>query len=1141
MKKFTVLSFALLRICNLEALPQDLLSSPEACQINSFHNSLEITVDHNAQLDWQSFSIAKDELVRFFLPSAQSVVINKVVGRHPSEIFGALFSNGKVYLINPSGIWIGKDAHIDTAGFIASTLEQTIELTDENHLFHFSGAGGGPITIEGDITLKEGDLMIVAPHIKVEGKLACLNGNAFLLGSNNVYVSNEDLDFQFDEYNTDLNSAVVQFNGSLSATAAEETGGQITLSGAVVHIGPAAELNASGNSGGGDIRIGKAPGVCTQEKNSVIIFPEGAQISANALKNGDGGNIILLSEGISVAKGHIESRGGPEGGNGGVIEVSGHELDCTPSVNTTASLGKVGTVIFDPINIEIVPVGDMNYSLTVLPGPIYQYDATASVSTISFATINAALGMADVVIRSSGAPGPELGDLSLFSDYTITPAPLTSNTLTLESYRDLVIAASLIYPTPGSIVLRAVTGGVGIGGAGALQTTNAIVSVSNGDLTVEGSFSVTGNVLGPYYAYAEAPQGTIFVTSPSAGLSVRGANANGAFAQIGSPVATGGAVNSNIFITTQLDFRIIAGNATNAYAKIGHGGTVLPLVPGTLQGNITLSTMDDLFLRGGSAQGAFAAIGHQGGDLGTAVNVSGDITFTISNDAIILGGISPGDAFARVGHGGLDVTSETYSGSIAITAGGQYILVGGNVDSPAVIGHTLDSSTGSVTVSAPLIHVESTGSLPFLMQAGSGLGSDSLIGVFLNSPGAGSTANANIDMVVAGDLNMNPASGPASNQIGLGSGTLPLIGNVTVTVTGDINLNMVGSNGDGGINIDINSPAPSNVVTISANNIYANADTTTAGFSSNGQLNIITEQDFLLNAQGPAGSTRAVGLNGVSISSGNNFTLSSATTLAASASVQAYGGDIFIEAGNDVFLLDSTGTSAPPFSSNIFNFGSGQIDVVAGANMLLQNGTAVGAVSGIINLVVDNLFTPAPLIGPGSLQMLPGSFVIANSGQNIRLFTARQNQNLIQGTFLSGLNSVTGFTGGPLYSNISPEMWGVYYFNSFYYAGEIFTIFYKDFLQEITSAATVVIDELLFGFNPQDEYTEWPDEFIDLWRFEIGYDPALVSKRGKGAYTSRQVLGTEYYWIARQNLHFIKTPKVNRSWYFDNPRKSLNL
>ena len=74
-----------------------------------------------AIIDWQSYSIGANEHVQYYQPSAASVTLNRVVGADPSQILGRLTANGQVFLVNPNGIYFGKNAQIDVAGLVAST------------------------------------------------------------------------------------------------------------------------------------------------------------------------------------------------------------------------------------------------------------------------------------------------------------------------------------------------------------------------------------------------------------------------------------------------------------------------------------------------------------------------------------------------------------------------------------------------------------------------------------------------------------------------------------------------------------------------------------------------------------------------------------------------------------------------------------------------------------------------------------------------------------------------------------------------------------------------------------------------------------------------------------------------------------
>ena len=111
-------------------------------------NTLTVTNSANAILNWQSFSIGLNEITRFNQPSAASAVLNRVIGSGgvipQSVIDGVLSSNGRVFLLNPSGVVIGASARIDVAGLVASSLNLSDQdfLSGRLRFTEVPGAGG---------------------------------------------------------------------------------------------------------------------------------------------------------------------------------------------------------------------------------------------------------------------------------------------------------------------------------------------------------------------------------------------------------------------------------------------------------------------------------------------------------------------------------------------------------------------------------------------------------------------------------------------------------------------------------------------------------------------------------------------------------------------------------------------------------------------------------------------------------------------------------------------------------------------------------------------------------------------------------------------------------------------------------------
>ena len=132
-------------------------------------NTLTVTNTPGAIINWQQFSIQKDEITRFIQQHAASGVLNRVIGQNPSLILGQLSSNGRVFLINPSGIAFGKSAVIDVAGFAASTLN----ISDADFIsgrMRFQGSGAeGRLTNAGTIrTAEGGHVYLIAPNVENE-------------------------------------------------------------------------------------------------------------------------------------------------------------------------------------------------------------------------------------------------------------------------------------------------------------------------------------------------------------------------------------------------------------------------------------------------------------------------------------------------------------------------------------------------------------------------------------------------------------------------------------------------------------------------------------------------------------------------------------------------------------------------------------------------------------------------------------------------------------------------------------------------------------------------------------------------------------------------------------------------------------
>lgn len=227
--------------------------------------------------------------------------------------------------------------------------------------------------------------------------------------------------------------------GRIEALGTQGTGGQVTLTGHHVGIVGQALVDASGSAGGGSLRVGgglQGRDAGVRNAQAVFLAPS-ATLRADALLQGDGGSIVLWGDAANRSYGHLSAQGGPQGGDGGLIETSGGWLDARPaSLSTAAPAGRAGLWLLDPADILISDnVGDSGISGSP------NFLATASTALLSTATLNAALSAGNNVVVSTHDASGELngnGDI-LVVNATIRSTSATPVSLSLLADRNISI------------------------------------------------------------------------------------------------------------------------------------------------------------------------------------------------------------------------------------------------------------------------------------------------------------------------------------------------------------------------------------------------------------------------------------------------------------------------------------------------------------------------------------------------------------------------------------------------------------------------------------------------------------------------------------------------------------------------------
>ncbi|HTN11659.1 MAG TPA: filamentous hemagglutinin N-terminal domain-containing protein, partial [Acetobacteraceae bacterium] len=405
--------------------------------------------------------------------------------------------------------------------------------------------------------------------------------------------------------------------------AAGARGGQIEVNapGHVVALADGARVDASGRAGGGVVAVGTTlaratggPSVSAPTAKRVTIASDAA-IAADATANGDGGIVTVLSQGgATLFGGEISAAGGPGGGNGGAVEVSGDYLALQGSVNVLAPIGAAGSVLLDPGDILIVTDGT---APSISPSnPI---DAQTGTTTLDYTQINKLSG--NVTLQATGSidmtgamdltgkdannKAPHIDGLAMLANGNITigaaltgksgiilsaGANITIGKVSSPGTADagLTINAPVVSTKGGTIALGAGTGGIAI---------NSTVSTVGGTVNLLSTGGVAETGAGK--VVADTLIGTV------AGNAQLSASANNAIATLGDFAVTGGtlALKDSVALamagTASGTDVVLSASTLNITGTVDASGTAsLTATPGTIGITGTVSGTTAVMLSG---------------------------------------------------------------------------------------------------------------------------------------------------------------------------------------------------------------------------------------------------------------------------------------------------------------------------------------------------------------------------------------------------------------------------------------------------------------------------------------------------------------------------------------------------------------
>nr|WP_246527149.1 hypothetical protein [Plastoroseomonas hellenica] len=283
--------------------------------------------------------------------------------------------------------------------------------------------------------------------------------------------------------------------------AAGQRGGTIEVVADRVLAAAGARIDASGTAGGGEIAFGQTrQGSATPRRAERTGVAAGAELRADATVLGQGGRIVLHSTEATAMDGRLSARGGPQGGDGGFIEVSGgHGLRVTGSMDAGAPAGNAGTVLIDPVSLTITDAPDPD------PGDDNAYITPGSITGTSGALIL----QADTLINVNAFINKPTGDLTLNSggDINVNQGIFTNSggSLTLLAGGNITLFQQL-----------RVDNALTMNAAGSIVTNTAAIDGNAISMVAGGSISVGARVVAAGTLTMNA-SGDILITNPSGG------------------------------------------------------------------------------------------------------------------------------------------------------------------------------------------------------------------------------------------------------------------------------------------------------------------------------------------------------------------------------------------------------------------------------------------------------------------------------------------------------------------------------------------------------------------------------------------------------------------------------------------------
>ncbi|WP_090143255.1 YDG domain-containing protein, partial [Limnohabitans sp. DM1] len=736
-----------------------------------------------AVVNWQSFDIGKDAKVNIVQPTAQAVLLNRVTGVAPSQIFGQMSANGQVVLVNPNGVTFGKDGSVSAAGLTASTLNiSDADFMAGRKRFTRDGATGEVLN-QGTLTAAPGGYVaLLGASVSNEGKIYAPKGNVALGAADVITLPMTGT----GRIKMELSPAVI------NAAVANQKGGTIVTEGGQVYMQAAAMGNAMASvlQSGSIDTSGEQGGAVHLLADGGTIKVDGS-INANSTGKDDkgqlrkGGDILIgRDEETGKLSKSTDASGATLSSEGGFVETSGDYLK-VDDIQVKAK-----DWLLDPTNITIAATG------TTTSGTAYAANYTAGADSVILASaINSSLNLGTSVTIATSATGASAGNISV--NESIAKTAGADATLTLKAHGNIVVATSkTITSTTGklNVVLNS---DFDANSSGAILFNNGSGITSNGgNITLGGGTAGTGVGHAFGSSTAAAPTSTAAVTTTSDGITLNGtaiSAGGGNITMTGTSNASNGsginAINNSSIITSGAGAITLTGTgkASGGTASLNGVGLLSTPVTGgsggvTIVGNASAATTSGAYTYGVMVKnstvstvngGNISVTGTGGGgtantNYGFSIDGSGKVAASGAGNVSITGVAANTSSSAiniNAGSGGI----QSITGNITLTA--DSVALNGTVNGGTV---TLQNRTAGTTIDVGGTSADVTTGTPLKL---------SITQAELTQISAGTIVVGRNDTTTTGAIAVNAIN---MGALGNTSGNLTILGSNNITVNSAI-------------------------------------------------------------------------------------------------------------------------------------------------------------------------------------------------------------------------------------------------------------------------------------------------------------------------------------------------------------------